>query len=193
MTPAEERKYTPRRVAIMRLWRGALRQMRFRHPDPSVDVQVSLHPWGPSALLIRFDMYALRDNVNPDRRIGSMSSWSSFGRGTFHCEMLVDDWPGLHLARMAATATWMGYINHEALELVSLDDRIYYDPHRWDGCPAQRVVNTAARAPLSKSDMQELARFCFDRPSVDTAIETDSPRRDLEVEEGWVLSGEIGG
>lgn len=187
-----------RAIALRRLWADALADLRFRHPDPAVDVEVSVHAWNTSSIRIEFDMFGLRDTVGGGP-ISPATPWGVRERPVFHTELFVDDWPGKRLARMAAIGTWVGYVNHEALELVSLEpvslnSTIYYDPHGHPFAPSQALINDAACSRVTPGRLERLARFCFDTITVDRALaDAESARAELRIEEDWVRSGELGG
>lgn len=179
-----------REVALERLWRHALRDIRVRHPDPRVHVSISVRP-AHEAVRVTFDMYGLRDTTS-EGLVGDYTPGS--GRRGFHADLLTSDWPGVKMARMAAIGAWVAYINHEALELVTVrTGQIFYDPHDHPSSPAQAMVNRAGIFTNDRDGLKALACFAFDRLMVNYASVPEVADRELEIEEAWVRDGEIGG
>jgi hypothetical protein len=80
-----------------------------RHPDPSVPVYLDLRDGDPPMLEIKIDT---RCSTNPRNPLpGFMLS-----------SVALPFFPGVHLARAWLSAAWAGYIQHEALELVTVGD-----------------------------------------------------------------------
>lgn len=98
------------------LWRAALADVVLRHPN------------GRSRPVIR-----VSDGALPSLYVGLDRAWCT----TDGHEMVdfaistvrLTYFPGEALARAWLAAAWVGYLQHEALELVTVDGRAVLDPH----------------------------------------------------------------
>jgi len=129
------------------LWRDALAPLVVRHPNRASEVR--LHLSGDVEPILKVSLDAVmdtRDQVTPMR--------SPF---VISCVRLTF-WPGSRRAREWFAAGWSGYVQHEALELVTLDGAAVLDPHEEpyatnpnnrglrDGLPPVLTEATIARA-----------------------------------------------
>ena len=92
-------------------WRSALADVRIRHPnrESRVNVTIDDQPDGP-VLLLSLDQ--TRDSRDPEKIISPFM---------ISCVRLTY-FPGVKLARQWLAAAFAGYIQHEALELVTIGD-----------------------------------------------------------------------
>lgn len=100
-----------REDAIVRLWTQAASELRVRHPDPRVNVDLVVKK-SYDQMDIRFKMENLRDTTDPDVNFTA-------GRGFSHLLRFPVQWPGYEVARVYLTAGWTLYMIHEGLELVT--------------------------------------------------------------------------
>lgn len=102
------------------LWRSALADVRIRHPnrESRVNVTVDDQPGGP-VLLLSLDKTT--DSRDPSVTISPFM---------ISCVRLTY-FPGVDLARKWLAAAFAGYVQHEALELVTVGDLVTrpLDPH----------------------------------------------------------------
>lgn len=104
-------------MTLYEQWKGAVDRLRVRHADreaiPHFDITDGPHP----ALFVRVEN--TRDTVT-DERLGSLPVST----------VTLTYWPGEAVALRWLAAAWAGYIQHEALELVTLEDGTRpIDPH----------------------------------------------------------------
>jgi hypothetical protein len=101
------------------LWRDALAGLEVRHPNGRSNVVLRVLDGEPPSLYVGLDQTWCT-------RTGEL--WAPF---TVSCVRLTY-WPGAQLAQQWFAAAWSGYLQHEALELVTLaGDRNarVLDPH----------------------------------------------------------------
>lgn len=103
---------------MARLWMDALEPVRLRHPNPSARPAIEIVD-GPRPML-RLSISNHRDTAEPGD-----SSWASFTISNVELTFF----PGERLARAWLAAAWAGYIQHEALELATVDGKAVLDPH----------------------------------------------------------------
>ncbi len=142
---------------LAKLWAGALRIVEVRHPDPECTVQLEMRN---AELTIRL---RCRDTANPDRWIEDF---------VFSC-IRFDCWPGEFLARAWLSAAWAGCLQHEALELVTVDGIAVLNPHAEpypvnpynrgvrDGMPfvlTQESLTTALTVAMTPDHAHQLVR-----------------------------------
>lgn len=93
---------------IARAWADALAPVLVRHPDPTSEVEIALTDQ-PATLTVA--VLRSRDTTDP----------ANVRRLVISCVDLTY-FPGARLARQWLAAAWAGYIQHEALELVTVGD-----------------------------------------------------------------------
>lgn len=98
-------------------WRAALAKLRVRHADREATPCLEIHDGPKPALFVCVNN--TRDTVT-DERLGSLAVST----------VTLTYWPGEAVALRWLAAAWAGYIQHEALELVTLEDGTRpIDPH----------------------------------------------------------------
>lgn len=104
---------------IAEQWRAALADVVIRHPNRESVVRVSIEGGDPSQLGLALDK--TRDSRDPSHVIEPFTI--SYVKLTY--------FPGVRLARKWLAAAWAGYVQHEALELVTVGGLIDrpLDPH----------------------------------------------------------------
>lgn len=102
--------------ALAQQWRDAIEPVRIEHPNLESKVLAKLVDEGPPRLTLYLDR--TRDTVDGRRR-------DNFQISTVRLAYF----PGVRLARMWLAAAWTGYVQHEALELVTVDGQRPIDPH----------------------------------------------------------------
>lgn len=166
--------------------------MEIRHPDPSVYVELSVKDY-TGKVQITYRMYNLKDTTSGEP-IERQSPWDRRPYVGFNYFVYAGKWPGERLARMFIVGCWMAYVEHEALELVSLDRSIYYNPHDHSLSPYQMIINRVSDFSRTFEPLQ-VARRYFDEDEVASAALDGAFRaeRELAIESDWVRTGEIGG
>lgn len=130
--------------AIAQQWAAALADVIVRHPDRSVPVRATLRDGHPPELEIAIDT---RCSTQPTKALP----------GFILSTVRLSFFPGQALARAWLAAAWAGYIQHEALELVTVGglEMRPIDPHAppfdtdrglRDGMPPELTPETLRRA-----------------------------------------------
>lgn len=104
---------------LVRLWADALAMLTIRHPNPTSKPVVTLSDIGPHAMLT-LEVADATDTATgePHERNPLLIS-----------QVRLSFFPGVRLARQWMAAAWAGLLQHEALELVTIDGRIVLNPH----------------------------------------------------------------
>lgn len=105
---------------LTRLWAGALRAVLIRHPNPACEVRLTLEENGAEPSLV-FEVLNIPDNQDESATFEAFKILNV--RLTF--------FPGERLAHAWIAAAWGCFLQHEALELVTVGDfrtRVL-DPH----------------------------------------------------------------
>lgn len=139
-------------------WRDALAPMVIRHPNRTSQVRLRLID-GTCPLLV-FSLDQTTDTTNPDRvmRDFQISTVS------------LTYFPGDRLARAWVAAAWVGYLQHEALELVTIDGLVerpldpHLEPHDYDrglrvGLPIALTPTTLCEALVAVMPRRIAARL----------------------------------
>lgn len=133
-------------------WAEAIADVRIRHLDPRATVTLELDANGdPPTLTMAVER--AQNTVDPEH------PWA---RLVISCVKLTY-WPGLALARAWIASAWAGYMQHEALELVTIGGITErpLDPHAppftfdrglRDGLPTSLTPGTLLRALSSVMD-----------------------------------------
>lgn len=101
------------------LWRKAMTDVQILHVDPTCEPKIDIYGTADKPFLKVFVRNA-RDTVCQERRLGEL---------TISCVRLTF-WPGTEAAQKWIAAAWAGYMQHEALELVMVDNARILDPHQ---------------------------------------------------------------
>lgn len=107
------------RETLASLWTRALSGVVIRHPNPSARPSIAIGDELEPMLL--FSIGNHRDTGDKNH-----GQWSTFVISNVRLTFF----PGEALARMWVAAAWAGYVQHEALELVTVDGVSPLDPHR---------------------------------------------------------------
>lgn len=104
---------------MMRLWESALHDLDVRHPRRDSVPVLKLLDGDPPRLQVSVQMHASTVDDKPILEL-------PISTVNLHI------WPGLTLARQWIAAAWAGYLQHEALELVTVGERTErpLDPHQ---------------------------------------------------------------
>ena len=113
--------------AIKDNWVAALADVRLKHPNPSVDVQLVFLKHG-NAIRVLYSFTGLQD------------SRSDTIFPTFEYYFYANHWPGDDKARLWVLAVWALFMEHEGLEHTLLNGEQLADPHTSDWCAGHRVV-----------------------------------------------------
>lgn len=105
---------------LFRQWREALSEIKVVHPDRRCTPMVALESGDPPRLTVGLD-----------------KAWSTrtgkFLRSPFIISNLsLTFFPGKKLAQQWFAAAWAGYLQHESLELTTVDGENILDPHEND-------------------------------------------------------------
>lgn len=106
-----------------RLWADALERVLVRHPNPEARPQVSIS--GDEQPIMVVSVSSHRDTNAAYVASAPGGIWESF----VISNVRLTYFPGVALARAWFAAAWSGYIQHEALELVTVDGKAVLDPH----------------------------------------------------------------
>ena len=105
--------------ALVRLWADALAPLVIRHPNPTARPTVTLSNNDGVALL------TLEVGDTLDTRTGQPHASNPL----LISQVRLLYFPGAALARVWLAAAWAGLAQHEALELVTANERIILNPH----------------------------------------------------------------
>jgi len=106
-------------------WESAIADLRFRHPDPSVSVRISVVQ-RPRNVRILFTLDGLPDSTLTVKHDG------------FEYYFYAGHFPGTDKARMWALSVWALFAEHEALELTLLNGEQLANPHMSEWCVGHR-------------------------------------------------------
>lgn len=96
------------------MWRRALESLEIRHPNGRSNVVLRVDDGG--SLFIGLDETSCTLTGEPKKNFAISTVKLTF-------------FPGVRLARAWMAAAWCGYLQHEALELVTVGGRAVLDPH----------------------------------------------------------------
>ena len=120
---------TGRSHALACLWADAFEGVIVRHPNPSST---------PRLVLVDGVEPVLRIEIKDakDTRDLTQDAWKPF----VVSNVVLTFFPGARVARMWLAAAWAGYLQHEALELVTFGPKPILDPHQdpYPTCPWNR-------------------------------------------------------
>lgn len=105
-------------MTLLENWREAVGQVEIRHIDPTCTPVLTVYGADDGPVLY-VGVKNCRDTRDQDKRISELTVSSV--RLTF--------WPGPTLAQQWLAAAWAGYVQHEALELVTVSGICPLDPH----------------------------------------------------------------
>ena len=104
-------------MTLAEQWRGVVAKLRVRHHDREARPVFEIHDAAQPALFVAVEN--TRDTVT-NERLGRLPVST----------VTLTYWPGETVALRWLAAAWAGYIQHEALELVTLEDGTRpIDPH----------------------------------------------------------------
>ncbi|MBP9862675.1 MAG: hypothetical protein KBD62_32275 [Kofleriaceae bacterium] len=130
-------------------WAAALRDLAVAHPDPSSAVELELRDGEPPSLQVTV--------LNARNTLDSADVFPRFAIST----VALDCWPGVRAAQAWIAAAWAGYMQHEALERVTVRGDRPLDPHAppyaYDrglrhGFPPRLTADTLRRTLLLSMD-----------------------------------------
>lgn len=104
---------------MVRLWAGALAPLVIRHPNPAARPTVTLSTHEGVALLTLEVADALDTRTDEPHPANPL----------LISQVRLSYFPGAALARVWLAAAWAGLAQHEALELVTMGERIVLNPH----------------------------------------------------------------
>lgn len=110
---------TDDRATLASLWTDALRGVVVRHPNPTARPVFRISEDAEPLLLVSIGNHR-------DTRGKNDGQWSSF----VIANVRLTFFPGVALARQWLAAAWLGYMQHESLELVEVDGVNPLDPHQ---------------------------------------------------------------
>lgn len=154
---------------MVRLWADALAPLVIRHPNPTARPTVTLSNADDVALL------TLEVGDTLDTRTGEPHAANPL----LISQVRLSYFPGAALARVWLAAAWAGLAQHEALELVTANDRIILNPHAephretpWnrglrDGLPVDLTPETLVRALAVVMPLEVAESFVSLAPSVE--------------------------
>lgn len=127
----------PKDHSLAARWAMALRDLEVRYPDPEVWVELKL-------TTAEQPVFTLVVGNVMDTRSGHRKS-----ELVISCVTLAI-WPGEELCRMWVAAAWAGYLQHEALELVTYNLKSPLDPHEepYEANPFNRGLRDGLPARL---------------------------------------------
>ena len=104
-------------MSILEQWRLALAPVVLRHPNGRSRAVLRLIDGDPSQLYVGLDETTCTSDPTKTMRDFAIST------------VKLTYFPGERLARRWLAAAWVGYLQHEALELVTVDGKAVLDPH----------------------------------------------------------------
>ena len=107
----------PRRSPLAEQWWWALAPVVLRHPNGRSRPVLRIHDGDPPQLYVGLDETTCTSDPTKTMRDFAIST------------VRLTYFPGERLARMWLAAAWAGYLQHEALELVTIDGKAILDPH----------------------------------------------------------------
>ena len=136
------------------LWADALRDVVIRHPNPSARPLIDIDESGEPVLRISVSNH--RDTGDRDN-----GAWESFTISNVRLTYF----PGERLARAWIAAAWAGYLQHEALELVTVDGLAILNPHDkpYDSNPWNRGLRAGLPAVLNRTTLVAALATVMDR------------------------------
>lgn len=145
---------------LTRAWAGALRPLVIRHPNPNAVARLTLLDGNPPSLSI-----ALSGAIDSTTEVMPMRDPFEIATVRLAC------WPGTVVARRWIAAAWAGYLQHEALELVTVDGLIArpLDPHEAPFC-FDRGLRAGMPPELTPSTMRDSLAVVMDRGVVDDVM-----------------------
>jgi hypothetical protein len=98
------------------LWRAAIADVRLRHPNGRSTPILRISSGTPPEMYVGLDATTctLTGKLMVDFSISTI---------------VLTYWPGVRVAQMWMAAAWVGYLQHEALELATVGGRAIIDPH----------------------------------------------------------------
>lgn len=133
---------------LIRLWADALAPLVIRHFFPASRPTVRLHTFNGAEYL----------TLEVDDALDTKTGEPHQANPLLVAQVKLTYFPGAGLARVWMAAAWAGLAQHEALELVTMGDRIVLNPHAephretpWnrglrDGLPAELTPETLVDA-----------------------------------------------
>lgn len=144
---------------LAKYWEGALAELDVRHPNGRSQVVLHVSDGAPAILYIGLaeTTCTLTDAVMKDFAISNVR---------------LAYWPGARLAQAWFAAAWVGYLQHEALELVTLaGDRAakVLDPHAapYATNPLNRGLRVGFPAELTPASLLATLRLVMDPADAD--------------------------
>jgi hypothetical protein len=140
---------------IAEQWRDALRGLVIRHPNPAARplLFVELAAVDPILFL----------SISNHRDTGEANSpaWDSFTISNVRLTFF----PGARLARLWVAAAWSGYLQHEALELVTVDGVPPLNPHEepYETNPWNRGLRDGLPPVLTRETMIDALAVVMNR------------------------------
>lgn len=136
-------------------WFEALMALEVRHPNGTSVPILRISDGAPPSLYVGLDetRCTLTGEVKRDFAISNIA---------------LTYFPGERLARMWFAAAWSGYLQHEALELVTHQDRAVLDPHEepYATCPANRCLRDAFPVTLTPTTLEATLALVLPRDEV---------------------------
>lgn len=107
------------KLSLADQWREALADLEVKHPNPLARPKLLVHGIEDATLTVSIEQHRDTRGVND-------TLWSEFPISNVRLTFF----PGEKMARIWIAAAWAGYLQHEALELVSVGDENPLDPHQ---------------------------------------------------------------
>lgn len=141
--------------ALVRLWADALAPVTIRHPNPTAKPAVQLVGQGDHFARLSVMVYDALCTATDEPHESSPLLVSQVQLSFF---------PGARLARQWIAAAWAGYLQHEALELVTVDGRIVLNPHEEpkDANPWNRGLRDGLPVVLDKLSLTKALGVVMD-------------------------------
>jgi hypothetical protein len=147
-------RVTGNQYELTRLWADALAPLVVRHPNGISTVALTLIDSPTPILTIQLDR-------TPSTRDPSKEMHRPFTISNVELSYF----PGTKLAQQWFAAAWAGYIQHEALELVSVGDGNPIDPHTepYETNPANRGLRQGMPRRLTPGSLIDALAVVMDR------------------------------
>lgn len=136
-------------------WNDALKGLVIRHPNPSARPLLFIENAEVDPVLF------LSISNHRDTGDANDPAWDSFTISNVRLTFF----PGAKLARMWVAAAWSGYLQHEALELVTVDGVAPLNPHEqpYRSNPWNRGLRNGFPSVLTRESMINSFAVAMDR------------------------------
>jgi hypothetical protein len=155
-------------MTVAEQWNEALRGLVLRHPNPSARPLLFVEDAVVDPVLF------LSISNHRDTGAANSPAWDSFTISNVRLACF----PGAALARMWVAAAWAGYIQHEALELVTVDGVPPLNPHDepYETNPCNRGLRDGLPSVLTRESMLEAFTVVMSREHAARLMEDQWPK-----------------